>query len=146
MKGVSKVSKKKKRYNKRRKKRKNRRIECPYIKDCHHILWQKNKWKQGSIRKLRDHYYCKIYIPRNTLHRYIHQDIVEIPVPREMDAKAALWHLDYLERFGAISDKDPFEKRLIVLIALFECVAQPTADALKKQLDLVREFNTKPLV
>ena len=47
---------------------------------------------------------------------------------------------------GAISDKDPFEKRLIVLIALFECVAQPTADALKKQLDLVREFNTKPLV
>ena len=143
-KGVSEVSKKKKRY-KRRKKPKNRRIECPYIKDCHHILWQKNKWTQGSIRRLRDHHYCKIYIPRNTLHYFIHQSMVEIPVPREMDAKAALWHLQYLEDKGGISDKDPFEKRLLVLIALFDCASQPTADALRKQLEIVREFNKKPL-
>ncbi len=63
-----------------------------------------------------------------------------------MDAREALKHLEYLEKLGAISDKDPFEKRLTVLIALFEYASQPTADALKKQLDLVREFNKKPLV
>lgn len=140
------MSKKKRRYNKRHKKRKNRRIEHPYVKDCHHILWQKNKWKQGSIHKLRDHYYCKIYIPRNTLHRYIHQNMAEIPVPRETDARTVLWHLNCLEKSGAVSNEDPLEKRLIVLIALFECIAQPTADALKEQLDLVREFNKKPLL
>lgn len=139
------MSKKKKRYNKRHKKRKIRRIECPYIKDCHHILWKKNKWNQGSLRQLRDHYYCKIYIPRNTLHYYIHQSMAEIPVPEEVDAKTVLWHLDYLEKYDAISEKDTFEKRLLVLIALFDCSSQPTADALRKQLDLVREFNKKPL-
>ena len=72
--------------------------------------------------------------------------MAEIPVPEEVDAKTVLWHLDYLEKYDAISEKDTFEKRLLVLIALFDCSSQPTADALRKQLDLVREFNKKPLV
>lgn len=68
----------------------------------------------------------------------------QIPPPSQEGAKSALWHLRYLERYGGISDSDSIEKRLIVLIALFECSEQPTADAFKKQLEVVREFNKKP--
>lgn len=55
-----------------------------------------------------------------------------------------MFHLEYLEKYGAIGPDDPIEKRLTVLIALFECIEQPTADALKEQLRLVHEFKKAP--
>lgn len=131
----------KKRRKRRHKKRNTARLTRPYIKDCHHILWQKSKWTHGYVLKLRNYDYCRIYIPRDTLHRFIHSQIKEIPVPREMDAESALEQLKYLEEREAISSSDPLEKRLIVLIALFDCASQSTADALREQLEIVRGYN-----
>lgn len=67
-----------------------------------------------------------------------------IPPPSQDGAKNALWHLQYLEKYGGISPNDPIEKRLMVLIALFECSEQPTCDALKKQLSIVCEYKKGP--
>lgn len=78
------------------------------------------------------------------MHRKIHDNMKQIPPPSQENAKSVLWHLQYLERYGGISDRDPIEKRLQVLIALFDCSEQPTADALKKQLDIVRESKKAP--
>lgn len=83
-------------------------------------------------------------IPKTTLHRFIHENMTHIPVPSELAAKGALEQLRYLEKYGAISDDDPIEKRLGLLAALFDCVAQPTADGFREQLAIVRKFYEKP--
>lgn len=130
----------------RKKKRSNGRTlyKPRNTNDSHHILWQKNKWSQGYVYKLRDHPYCKIPIPRETLHRHIHLEMIGIPVPSQDSAKIALDRISCLEERGLISYDDSFEKRLKVLIALFEGYEQDTTDALKKQLDLVCEYYESP--
>lgn len=75
---------------------------------------------------------------------YIHTHLAYIPTPRTSIVPHVLYHLQYLEEQKAISLDDPIEKRLLVLIALFEYIEQPTADALKKQLELVREYYKTP--
>lgn len=135
------MAKKKARY-KKRKTRKRLRTTNHY--DRHHILWQRAKWNRGALRQLRDYYYCIIMLPKETLHKYIHSRVSQIPVPREIVTKDVLAHLDYLTNAGAISDNDSIEKRLKVLIALFECIEEPTATALKKQLIAVREYKNSP--
>lgn len=92
---------------------------------------------------LRRHHYCIVCIPKDTVHKHIHNSIPFIPPPREITAGSALEQLALLERFGGISQSDPIEKRLLVLAALFDCVDQATADAFRKQLEIVREFNKK---
>lgn len=67
-----------------------------------------------------------------------------IPVPRYHSAKSALEQLGYLEKYGGISKKDPIEKRLKVLIALFECIEDNTSNALKIQLEIVNRFYSEP--
>ena len=90
------------------------------------------------------HWYCSVLIPRETLHREIHHFIGSVPVPRSSSIKIVLRQLDFLERYEAISKDDPIEKRLRVLIALFECIEDDTADALKCQLKIVNRFYSKP--
>ena len=128
------------------KKKKRKRSSYPKAggSNSHHLLWQRRKWDKGDLRVLRSYPYCIMDIPANTLHRRIHENIRQIPPPSQENAKSALWHLQYLERYGGIKPNDPIEKRLKVLIALFECSEQPTADALKKQLEIVHEFYNKP--
>lgn len=82
-------------------------------------------------------------IPRSTLHRQIHERIKNVPVPKTINAINALAQLRKLEEQGAISEQDSLLKRLKVLIALFDCIEQPTADALKAQLEVAREFYKK---
>lgn len=112
--------------------------------DKHHLFFIGRKYGNGYLCSLRQYWYCVIYIPRDTLHRYIHENLAMIPVPRPESARAALEQLKYLEKYNAIHDEDPIEKRLELLIALFECTEQRTADALKKQLNIVHEFYEKP--
>lgn len=112
--------------------------------DMHHIFFIGRKWGCGYLCQLRQYWYCKIYIPRDSLHRYIHENLANIPTPRPQSAKDALDQLKYLEKYGAIHDADCLEKRLELLIALFECSEQRTADALKQQLAIVHEFYEKP--
>ena len=111
--------------------------------DRHHIFYIRKEWSRGPLDELRLHPYCMVPIHRDTLHRFLHTHLACIPAPRMSSAKEALFHLQYLEDYGAIGPDDCIEKRLEVLIALFRYVEEPTAEALKKQLELVYEFNRK---
>lgn len=137
------MSKKKRRYLKlRRKVERKAAVSCG--KDTHHLCYQKRNWQGPALVALRDFWYCKAEIPKNTLHRKIHSMVKDVPPPKAINAKSALEQLRTLERYGVIHEEDPIERKLQVLIVLFECVDQPTADAFKKQLDIVHEFK-KPL-
>lgn len=111
--------------------------------DCHHILWYKKEYSKGWAKRLRDHWYCRLEIPRDTLHRQIHHEVAHIPVPRVISIKSALQQLEILERFGGISADDTIDKRLKVLMAIFDCCEPATHNALKKQLDVVCKFYHK---
>ena len=133
--------------SKRKKSRKaKRKVNNDYktnkiIKDLHHIFYQGRYYKKcTALHELRDYWYCKIYIPKNTLHKKIHHEIEDVPAPKEVNAKNALRQLKMLESYGAISNDDNLERRLLILSALFDCVEQPTADALYEQLYIAREF------
>lgn len=126
----------------KKRRKKKRRTSYPRTtgNNSHHLLWQRRKWSYGHVKALRSHPYCCVEIPANTLHREIHEAIRGIPVPSQDGAERTLQHLRYLEKFGGISEQDPIEKRLRVLIALFDCSEQRTADALRKQLKVVTDF------
>jgi hypothetical protein len=127
------------------KKKKRKKQKPNYkLKDSHHILYQKRHWCRGYLKVLREHDYCVIDIPRDTLHRQIHEWLGDIPIPSDNNAKEVLRNITLLEKQGAISNDDPLERRLTILIALFDCIEQPTADALRKQLKITRDFYEKP--
>lgn len=133
---------------KRRKtKRKSKAIKNKAIRnqfDKHHIFYIRRKWRRGILNQLRQHPYCVVLIPRDTLHLYIHSNLAAVPVARGCIVKEVLFHLKVLNEYGAIGLDDPIEKRLLVLTALFDCADQATADALKEQLRLVHEFKKAP--
>lgn len=112
--------------------------------DNHHLLYPRKAWSKGYRYALRTHRYCSVLIDKKNLHRNIHAKITHIPIPSECNAQCAFEQLDMLWKHGALHDEDSIEKRLALLIALFDCMEQPTADALRKQLEIVRSFYKKP--
>lgn len=108
--------------------------------NTHHLCWPKAKWNSGYAKALRNHWYFCMLIPANTLHKYIHSEINEIPVPDGHAAKIAYEQVVLLEKQGALHTEASLETRLSLLIALFDCFVQPTADGFKKQLRIVRRF------
>ena len=126
---------------------KRRKSKCVNIKskDRHHLCWQRRMWNRGALKELRNFHYCIIEIEKNKLHHHIHTQMSCIPAPKEIAAREALEQLRYLEGRGTISDADPIEKRLMLLAALFDCADQTTADAFRKQLDIVHKFKKAPL-
>lgn len=135
------MSKAKRRYARR--KSRAPRTEHVVKEDAHHICFQKRHYTQGALLELRRFHYCIIYIPKDTLHRYIHERVKDVPAPSQISAKEALKQLRMLEKLGAIRDSDPIEKRLMLLASLFDCSDQPTADALRRQLKAVHDFYKK---
>lgn len=123
-------------------KKKAKRVRTP--NDTHHLFWTSKKWGFGDLASLRRYWYCKISIPRKTLHWHIHENIAIIPTPSDDNAKQVLTVLRQLTIAGAIRDSDKIERRLEVLIALFDENEPKTTDALKRQLEVVREFYDKP--
>ena len=109
-------------------------------KDRHHLCYPKSGWNRGYVKALRDHWYLRATVPKHSLHTEIHRRVTSVPVPRGRSAKAAYEQLLMLEHYGALAPYDTLEKRLSLLVALFDCVEQPTADAFSKQLEIVREF------
>lgn len=107
--------------------------------DTHHIFYTKVSWTSATADKLRAHWYCIVEIPKGTVHHKIHEKVRYIPVPKNDNIRFALAQLDLLEDYGAIRSDDPIEKRLQLLAGLFDCTDQPTADALRKQIEAVRE-------
>ena len=133
------MAKKKRRYSKRR-----NYVRPRSCTDVHHVLFIGRKWGFGDLASLRQYWYCKIAIPRDTLHRYIHENLANVPTPRLENAKGVLQQLRYLENNNAIHETDNIERRLEILIALFDCVEPRTTEGLRKQLEIVREFYNQP--
>lgn len=112
-------------------------------KDRHHIFYCRHDYAKGWAKTLRTHWYCTMEIPRDTLHQKIHRELGRVPVPAAYNIQGALFQLSLLEKFKAIHRYDNIERRLMVLMALFECVEPETYKALKKQYDIVRKFYKK---
>lgn len=108
--------------------------------DTHHIFYTKVSWNDPLPNKLRQHWYCIVDIPKDTLHHKIHEKVRYVPVPRNESIRVALDQLDLLEDYGAIRPDDDIVKRLQVFINIFSGLDKPTADALQKQLDAVYDF------
>ena len=134
-----------KRKKKKRANRRNARAPVFRAYDVHHIFFQGCKWKTRWAKRLREMPYCKVILPRTTVHNAIHHYIQTVPVPKEINARMVVESLEELKQYEAIHATDSVEKRLRVLIALFECVEEPTTNALKAQLEVVSKFE-KPLV
>lgn len=113
--------------------------------DTHHLCWPKYKWNRGTwAKKVRGLAYLHVRLPIDPTHSAIHAAIAEIPVPNEFTAKDVYHQLTSLLSKGALHDTDPPEMRLELLISLFDYEAQPTADALKKQLSVIRRYKKMP--
>lgn len=135
------MAKKKRRFRKHKKKR------CINynIRDTHHLCYQQKNWQQGDLRRLKDYWYCKVSIPRDTLHRYIHLNLKNVPAPQDLNAKNALEQLGMLEKYSVISEFDSIERRLDILASLFDCCDQDTADGFREQLRIICEYKKTPL-
>lgn len=114
-----------------------------YRYNQHHLFYIRRSWNTKKPKQLRAYSYCIISIPV-VLHERIHAEVTNVPVPRASSIDSAIDQLDYLSRYRAIKPTDNIEKRLCVLIALFECIEPETAEALKQQLRIVREFYRAP--
>lgn len=127
-------------------KQRKRKINCQSSSssvDKHHLCYQRRNWK-GEAKLVRLHPYCSVEIPKRTLHKAIHHQVLDIPAPSGVAARAALEQLEILERCKAIHDTDSMERRLTILIALFDRIAPETTAGFRAQLDIVREFYRKP--
>lgn len=112
--------------------------------DRHHLLWTRRKWRGGYAGKLRAFWYLRVSIPRVTLHRYIHENMVGIPKPNESLCRGALEALEELDRRGVLKKEDSINKRLRLLICILDTGDSSTAKALKKQLELVELYPKEP--
>lgn len=137
-----KCKKYKKRKNKKLKRKRIKRVNRVRI-DTHHIFFMRKTWDRLGYRKLRTFPYCMVPLERDTLHRYIHSNMHNIPTPEPIAVEEALKQLRMLDSAGVLLNDDPIEKRITLLAALFDCSAQPTADALREQLELVYRFKNE---
>lgn len=129
----------------KRAKKRRRQPHCPNTyRDAHHILWPRTEWSKRSWAKtLRTHWYLRVLVPKTTLHKQIHHEIASVPVPKTVNIQSVLFQLKQLEGHGAIHQDDGIERRLRVVMSLFECCEQETFNALKKQYEIVRKFYEK---
>lgn len=134
------MSKKKRRYENHKK----RHQTSSGNYDIHHCCFIRRAWNHGYARAIRQFHYCTIPLPKATLHKAIHDGMKEVPVPSDVVAKSAYEQLLLLDKYGSLHDDDPIEKRLAVLVALFDCAAQETADGFRKQLSIVQSYKNKP--
>ena len=124
-----------------KKKSKKKKKVISSRENAHHLLWQRKHWNIGYIHKLREHWYMRVSIPKDTLHKYIHENMEEIPTPNAVSAKIMLEMLDFLAQTGFITPLDDIEKRLMVLLDLIPYDESDMRIAIKKQLRLVRNYN-----
>ena len=134
------MSKKKRRYERHKKKH----PPASSTINTHHCCFIRRKWGYGHARAIRQMSYCQVPLQKEGLHKFIHENMREVPTPNEAAAEAAYEQLIFLERHGVLHDDDPLERRLMILAALFDCTAQETADGFRKQLSLVQSYKNRP--
>lgn len=107
--------------------------------DLHHLCWPRKKWNNGFAREIRNHWYFKVMIPKNTLHYGIHTLMVGIPMPDSDKAKKAYHRLSFLEAQDKLNPNDSVEKRLRLLASFFPDTA--TGRAFIEQLNIVQNYS-----
>ena len=128
-----------------KKKRRYHRVRYNYSsKDRHHIWYQGRHYNSGALARLRNYWYSVVMIPREPVHKIIHEYIGDIPVPSEENAQKLLDALHIMSNLGMISESDKIERRLLVFIDLLDHTEQPTVEALEKQLSIIRKFYNRP--
>ena len=112
------------------------------ITNKHHLCYQKKLWKRNGPRKLRNYWYCQVYVPKD-LHVYIHDHMPTIDPPDDVDAFMAVTQLEMLTKHGIIRPEDPIEIRLCVLIGILKPYDRRASNEFKRQLDIINAFNKK---
>lgn len=107
----------------------------------HHLLYPKVWWGESFYgRKLREHRYFRRFIPENTLHKYLHRDVANVPVPPNLACREAYY--EFMRRYSAhlVDDAhDTLERRLQVLMDLFADYPK-TVEALRRQQAISIKF------
>lgn len=111
-----------------------------YREDCHHLLFIGRRWSNGWAKILREHPYSKIYIPQMTLHRMIHLEVKDVPVPEGAACRMAVEAINSWLEAGYISMDDRLDRRVEVLSWCFNAKYPCTAKALLKQGEIAKEF------
>ena len=126
----------------KKKKRKRRAPVNPSMLNCHHILWQARHWDNGYAKALRNHEYMKKMIPRDTLHKEIHSEISDIPMPSGKLCEKAYREIERLYREELIDfDYDSIETRIDVLLQIWaEDDCEPTKAMLRKERAIAHNF------
>lgn len=109
--------------------------------NTHHLLWCRRLWSKGWNRTLRNHPYCQVLIPAETLHKRIHAELTYIPVPNGADSRRVLELLGWLESCHALNYDDDILTRLEFLIEAFS--SPQTVEALKRQYEIVATYYTE---
>lgn len=136
MRGGGSMGKKYKKKKKRRVREYNLRRE-----DLHHLLWTRYKWRCGYAHAVRECWWFKVYLPQLTIHKYIHEDIPEIPVPAEKDLKKAWEQIRVLETMNPdIMEKMKPSCRLKWLIGVLGDDCEETITALKLEIEILEEY------
>lgn len=126
-----------------RKNHKRRRLMSSItVTDAHHLLFFRRLWIQGHYQRLlREHWYCKVDIPRNTLHKAIHTMFPSgIPVPDSITARRVYETLLYYEDKKIIRKSDSPAIRSGILAYIFRNEDLEVYNALKEQYDLINGY------
>lgn len=128
----------------KKKARKTPRTINPSMENCHHLLWQARHWNQGYSKALRNHPYMKKMMPKDTLHKSIHNRIADVPVPSNALCKKAFEEVERQMRLGTISLEDTAEKRIDFLLGLWKFDECPrTVLMLIWQKEIISKFYSK---
>lgn len=111
--------------------------------DVHHLFYVEDEWNKEGGRTFRDYCYFKVVVERG-LHVDIHAKVKGVPIPTAGSRRYIMEQMGYMYLFRFISDGDPIEERLALLISLFEEIGEEaTAAALRRQLEAVEKYYKK---
>lgn len=108
--------------------KKKQRKPAPNARDSHHLLFTRATWQGQWSKRLRNHPYCIVRLPRSKVHEAIHQHVSGIPVPPEWICESVLCQINEMAQVGLIGRKDNITQRLTVLIEEFGCFDDKTAE------------------
>ena len=108
-----------------------------------HFFRKKERSSSGVwAAKLRQCQWCIVVIDFG-LHSYITLKSPPVPIPPDGVIEQVLYKLGRFVRHGSLSKETSLERRLEILVYLFEVAAPATAKALRVQLDAVWEYYAK---
>lgn len=83
-------------------------------------------------------------IPKNTLHRFIHEVVHDVPLADGKSCRIAVETINNWLEAGYIHLNDTLAQKLVILIIIFNAIEPRTAEALVKQLHIACGYNKRP--